>query len=164
MGDCLVTGLIFLSALGSGLIAGTFFAFSTFVMAALARLPAVQGIAAMQSINVVVINPLFMGAMFGTTLACIALGVASITGWGEPRALYLLSGGLLYLLGTVLVTMVFNVPRNDALAGLDPNSGEAASLWVRYVAEWTAWNHVRTVAALAATAAFILALRLPAAE
>jgi uncharacterized membrane protein len=71
---------------------------------------------------------------------------------------------LLYLLGTVLVTMVFNVPRNDALAGLDPNSGEAASLWVRYVAEWTAWNHVRMVAALAATAAFILALRLPAAE
>jgi uncharacterized membrane protein len=164
MGDRLVTGLIFLSALGSGLIAGAFFAFSSFVMAALARLPAAQGIAAMQSINIVVINPLFVGTMFGTALACIALGVASILGWGEPRSFYLLGGGLFYLIGTVLVTMVFNVPRNDALAGLDPNSNEAVSLWVRYVAEWTTWNHVRTVAALAATAVFILALRLPAAE
>lgn len=164
MTDRLITSLIFLSALGSGLVAGTFFAFSTFVMGALARLPAAQGIAAMQSINVVVINPLFMGAMFGTTLAGLALGVIAITGWGEPRAVYLLGGALLYLIGTVLVTMVFNVPRNDALAGLDPNSGEAASLWLRYVGEWTSWNHVRTAAALAASAAFILALRLPAAD
>ena len=164
MTDRLITGLIFLSALGSGLVAGTFFAFSTFVMAALARLPATQGIAAMQSINVVVINPLFMGTMFGTALAGLALGVAAIVGWGEPSAVYLLGGGLLYLVGTVLVTMVFNVPRNDALAGLVPDSGEAASLWLRYVAEWTNWNHVRTVAALAASAAFVLALRLPAAD
>lgn len=164
MTDRLITGLIFLSALGSGLVAGTFFAFSTFVMGALARLPAAQGIAAMQSINVAVINPLFMGTMFGTALAGLALGVAAIAGWGEPRAVYLLGGALLYLVGTVLVTMVFNVPRNDALAGLDPNGGEAASLWLRYVAEWTSWNHVRTVAALAASAAFVLALRLPAAD
>ena len=164
MTDRLITGLIFLSAIGSGLVAGTFFAFSTFVMTALARLPAAQGIAAMQSINIVVINPLFMGAMFGTALAGLALGVAAITGWGEPRAVYLLGGGLLYLVGTVLVTMVFNVPRNDALAGLDPNGGEAASLWLRYVAEWTNWNNVRTVTALASLAAFVLALRLPAAD
>jgi len=53
----LLLALTLLSALGSGLIAGAFFAFSTFVMGALGRLPAAHGIAAMQSINVVVINP-----------------------------------------------------------------------------------------------------------
>jgi uncharacterized membrane protein len=161
MSDRLITGLILISALGSGLIAGSFFAFSTFVMAALARLPAAQGVAAMQSINVVVINPLFLGALFGTALVCIALLVASFQGWSEPRAFYLLAGGLLYLLGTVLVTMVFNVPRNNALAALDASSAEAATFWVRYVPEWTLWNHLRMAAALAASASFILALRLP---
>jgi uncharacterized membrane protein len=34
----------------------------------------------------------------------------------------------------VLVTFVFNVPRNDALAAVDPNSTEAATLWIRYIA------------------------------
>ena len=164
MSDQLITGLILLTALGSGLVAGAFFAFSTFVMAALARLPAAQGIAAMQSINIVVINPIFLGTMFGTALACIALLVASVSGWGEPRAFYQLAGGLLYLVGTVLVTMTFNVPRNNALARVDPGSTEAATLWVRYVSEWTMWNHLRTAAALAAAAAFIFALCLPEAE
>ncbi|WP_010496926.1 hypothetical protein [Paenibacillus elgii] len=59
----LLFGLTYASALGSGLIAGLFFAFSTFVMSALARLPAEQGIAAMQSINVTVLNPLFYTKM-----------------------------------------------------------------------------------------------------
>src|SRR5258707_3354278 len=106
-------------------------------MAALARLPALQGIAAMQSINIVVINPIFLGTMFGTALACIALVVASVLGWGEPRAFYLLPGGLLYLVGTVLVTMIFNGPRNDALAAVNPGSTEAATLLSRYVSAWT---------------------------
>ena len=51
------------TALGCGTIAGVFFAFSAFVMKALHRLPAVQGIAAMQSINVVAITPAFMAAL-----------------------------------------------------------------------------------------------------
>ena len=61
-------------------------------------------------------------------------------------------------MGTVLVTMVFNVPLNDALAAVDPGSTEGAGLWTRYVATWTAWNHVRAVAALAAAALLIMAL------
>jgi uncharacterized membrane protein len=52
--------LTLLSVLGSGLVAGAFFAFSTFVMKALAALPAPQGVSAMQSINVVVLNRWFL--------------------------------------------------------------------------------------------------------
>ena len=144
--------LALLSALGSGLIAGAFFAFSTFVMKALGRLQPPQGIAAMNSINVVVINPWFMGAFLGTALACLVLAVSSLRAWQKPGAGYLLAGAVLYIVGTFLVTMVFNVPRNNALAAVDPESAEGARLWASYLSGWTAWNHVRTVAALAAAA------------
>ena len=144
------------SALGCGLIAGVFFAFSTFVMNALARQPPAQGIATMQSINITVINPLFMTAFLGTAVACILLAISSLLNWHQPSAAYLLVGSLLYLVGTVLVTIVGNVPLNDALAIVKPDSPEGSSLWVSYLAKWTFWNHVQTIAALAAAALFTL--------
>ncbi len=146
-----------LSALGCGLIAGTFFAFSAFVMKALGRLPAEQGIAAMQSINIVVINRWFMGAFFGTALACLAAATAGAR-LEHAATAYLIAGSVLYVTGTIGVTMACNVPRNDALASLIPSAPQAA-LWQNYLSTWTAWNTVRTVAAFAASAAFILALR-----
>ena len=154
----LLVVLTFLSALGSGLIAGVFFAFSAFVMTALGRLPPDQGMAAMQSINVAVLNPWFFAAFFGTAALCAVLAIAALFRWSAPGAFLLLAGSLLYLVGTVLVTVRLNVPLNDALAAAEPASAEAASLWTRYLAEWTRWNHVRTAASLAAAAAFIGAL------
>lgn len=152
------------SALGCGLIAGVFFAFSAFVMSALARLQPTQGIAAMQSINVVVLNPLFFAAFFGTAAACLFLALSSLLNWKQPGALFLLGGSLLYLVGTILVTIVFNVPLNEALARVKPDSTEGTTLWVRYLADWTTWNHVRTIAALAAAASITLALCYRAAQ
>ena len=67
----LVVGV--LALLGSALIGGAFFAFSSFIMKALARVPSSEGIAVMQSINVVVINPSFIGAFIGTALLSIAV-------------------------------------------------------------------------------------------
>jgi uncharacterized membrane protein len=156
--DGLRFALTLLSALGTGLIAGAFFAFSTFVMKALGRLAPPQGIAAMQSINVVVINPWFLGVFAGTAVACLVLGISSLLTWHSPGAGYLLAGSLLYVAGTFLVTIVFNVPRNNALAAVDPASAEGARLWADYLRSWTAWNHVRTVAALAAAALLTLGL------
>jgi uncharacterized membrane protein len=71
----------------------------------------------------------------------------------------LLAGGALYLVGAILVTMVFNVPRNNALAGLAPTSAEGAKLWAAYLSSWTAWNHVRTLASLAAATLLTMGLR-----
>jgi uncharacterized membrane protein len=156
--DNLLFASTLVSALGCGLIAGFFFAFSVCVMDALARLPPAQGIAAMQSINIVVINPWFMAAFLGTAAVCVILAICSPLMWHKPGAGYLLVGSLLYLVGSILVTMMFNVPRNNALAVVDPASVDGASLWASYVRSWTAWNHVRTVAALAAAAAFTIAL------
>lgn len=151
--------LTLIAALGCGLVAGVFFAFSVFIMKGLARLPAAQGMAAMQSINVTAITLLFMLALFGTGLACVALAVSSLFTWDEPFAVYLLIGGILYLVGVILPTIVYHVPRNDALAAAEPNSADAAKLWARYLAEWTAWNHARTATALAAAAVLTIALR-----
>lgn len=144
--------------LGCGLVAGVFFAFSTFVMSALARLQPPQGIAAMQAINITVINPWFMAAFLGTAAVCCFWAVFALLKWHQPGAAYLLLGSLLYLVGTFLVTIACNVPLNDALAAVEPTSSDGATLWTRYLANWTTWNHVRTIAALAATAAFTLAL------
>ncbi|NJM76418.1 MAG: DUF1772 domain-containing protein [Acaryochloridaceae cyanobacterium RU_4_10] len=146
------------AALGCGLIAGVFFAFSTFMMSALARLQPAQGIAAFQSINITVYNPWFMGTFLGTAVACIFLAIASLLKWQQLGAAYLLVGSLLYLVGTVGVTILFNVPLNDALAVVDPGSADGASLWSSFLPNWTNWNHVRTAAALAAAAAFTLQL------
>jgi uncharacterized membrane protein len=154
--------LALVAAIGSALIGGAFFAFSSFVMGALGKLAPPQGVAAMQSINLVVINPWFLGPFLGTALLCIGLAIAAAVNWREPGAAYLLAGALLYAVGTFLVTMVFNVPRNEALAAMTPDSAEAARLWADYLVSWTAWNHVRTVAAIAAVASFAMALRIRA--
>jgi uncharacterized membrane protein len=63
---------------------------------------------------------------FGTAAACLLLAVSSLFMWTEVGAGYLLVESLLYLVGTVLVTIVFNVPRNEALAVVDPTSAYAA--------------------------------------
>jgi uncharacterized membrane protein len=161
--DRLLFTLTLSSALGCGLMAGFFFAFSACVMNALAHLPAAQGIAAMQSINVAVLNRWFFAVFFGTAAGCVLLAGSALVMWHEPGAVYLLAGSLLYLVGTILITIVFNVPLNEALAAAKPDSAEGASLWTRYLATWTAWNHARTVAALAAAAFLILAVTVGAA-
>jgi uncharacterized membrane protein len=144
-----------ISVIGCALIAGIFFAFSTFVMNALSRLPPAQGIAAMQSINITAINPLFMTALFGTVATCLLLSVSTLSKLSQPETVYLLGGSLLYLIGSVGVTIAFNVPLNNALAIVDPNSTEGATLWAKYLTNWTLWNHIRTLTALAASAIFI---------
>jgi uncharacterized membrane protein len=149
--------LALFSALGSGLVAGVFFAFSTFVMKALGRLPPAQGIAAMQAINVAVINPWFLGVFLGTAAACALVALEGLLMLEEPAGSYLLAGGLLYLIGTFLVTMAFNVPRNNRLAALDPAAAGSAEHWSSYLSSWTRWNHVRTIAALSAAALLTVA-------
>ncbi|MCL1633401.1 DUF1772 domain-containing protein [Luteimonas sp. SX5] len=150
--------LILLAALGCGTVGGIFFAFSNFVMRALARLPPPQGIAAMQAINVTVLNPLFLGVFVGTALLSAGLAGYGMFRWVQPGSGWLIAGGLLYVVGNLIVTRARNIPRNDALARLDPASAGAADAWREYQRHWNAWNHVRTATASAAAAAFIVAL------
>ena len=155
MPDDLIGWLTLLALLGSGLIAGVFLAFSSFVMGALGRLPAEQGAAAMQHINVVVINPWFLGPFMGTAALSVGLVVVGLIPKADP---WLVAGGLLYAVGTFGVTVVGNIPLNNALAEIEPDSEGGKALWLRYQRTWTRWNHVRTVAGLLACAAFAVSL------
>lgn len=154
MNEVVLDQLTLLCAVTCALSAGFFFAFSACVMKALGKLAPAEGIAAMQSINVAVINPWFMGLFFGTLVACVLAIVVAFLQWHDPRAAWWLAGGSFYVLGTFGVTIVCNVPRNNALAVVAPVSAEAARLWSVYLREWTAWNHVRLAAALAGAVAF----------
>jgi uncharacterized membrane protein len=154
----LMSLLTFGTALGCAVIAGAFFAFSTFVMRALGTLPPSQAVRAMQAFNVWAPTGLFLVALLGTAVACAGLTVQAVLGWSVPGAPLRLAGSLAYLLGSFGVTLAANVPRNDALAALDPDSMSAVAAWTNYLSGWTAWNHVRTVAALLATALLILSL------
>jgi uncharacterized membrane protein len=146
------------STLGCGLIAGVFFAFSSFVLPALVKLPPPQGIAAMQSISVVVLNRSFLGVFVGTTAACAIVAIASMFNWSTAGAKLSIIGSALYICGTFLVTMACNVPLNDALARVSPEAASAAELWSRYIPSWTRWNTVRSLAALGASASLTLGL------
>ena len=148
--------LTLIAALGSGLIAGVFFIFSITIMRALERVP--NGMAAMQSINVVILNPLFLGVFMGTALLCIVLAVFSVIRWEHAGAGWLIAGALLYLVGSIAATMIFNVPMNNALMAADPASAQGQKVWADYLVNWTRWNHVRTFASLGASASFIFAM------
>ena len=157
--DSLLFGLTLATAVGSGLVGGVFFAFSNFVMKALGRLRPSEGAAAMQAINITAINPLFMTALFGTGLTSLVLLVWGLVELGEPYAGWLIAAGAMYVVGEVVVTGGYNVPRNNALARVDPESEEGARVWLTYLVGWTRANHVRTVAGLAACALLAVALQ-----
>jgi uncharacterized membrane protein len=150
------------AALACGLMAGLFFIFSNTVMAALARIQPVEGIAAMQSINRVILNPLFLSIFLATPIACALVILSSLATWSQPGTVWLIAGSVLYIAGTFLVTVVANVPMNNALDAVNPGTAEAGALWTRYLANWTAWNHVRTIAAFGAAALLTVGLYLSA--
>jgi uncharacterized membrane protein len=158
MRQVFTSGLLCFAAIGCGLMAGVYFAFSTFVMTALGRLDQAAGIAAMNAINADIVRSLFMPLFLGTTVAGAALVVMGALRLSEPGAVSMIAGGGLYVIGMFVVTMVLNVPLNNALAAVQPSAPEAGAVWANYLKDWTFWNHVRTVASVAASAVFVAAL------
>jgi uncharacterized membrane protein len=156
--DQLIFVVTILAALGAGLLAGNFFAFSVYLMKALGRLSAERGIVAMQAITTAIKSPVFLVVFFGTAALCAVLSGAALLHWSKPGSGYLLAGSLLYLSGTFPVTMMRNVPLNNALMAATPDVKDARDFWKRYQASWGMWNHVRAVTALLACACFVLAL------
>ncbi|MBY3158656.1 DUF1772 domain-containing protein [Rhizobium laguerreae] len=146
------------AAIGSGLVAGIFFAFSTFIMTAFSRIPTEQGIVAMNSINVTIVRSPFMGLFVPTAILCLVIAVLTLIDWRGGASFLMLAGAGLYIFAAFLSTIIFNLPMNDALAKVGGNGTEAVQLWTTYLRDWTWWNHVRTIASLLASVAFVRAL------
>jgi uncharacterized membrane protein len=149
--------LALVAGAGAAANAGVFYTFSSFVMPALARMPSARGAAAMQSINITAVRPPFMLLFMGTALLSVAAIVVGIASFGEEHGPWLIAGGVLYLVGSLGLTMAYSVPRNDALARLDPGAPATEATWRTYLREWTAANHVRAAASLLAAAALAIA-------
>ncbi len=97
MSGKLLTVLVLAGALSSALVAGMFYAFSSFIMAALARVPGAEGMRAMNAINVTVITPSFMALFMGTAVLGIALAIWSLFSIAQTDSQLVLLGALLYL-------------------------------------------------------------------
>ena len=143
---------------GSALIDGIFFAFSNFIMKALERVPPSEGMLAMQTINITVLNRWFLGVFMGTALICLVLAVSAIVGWGSAHSPYVLGGAVAYIGGTWFVTALGNVPLNNKLAAVKAEGVESATVWDHYLEHWTKLNTQRTGAALLAALLFSIGL------
>ena len=153
-----IRSLTIVCAVGAATAAGTFFTFSTFTIAGLKRLPPAQGAAAMQAVNKEAPTPLFMLLIFGTGAAILGLGIRGAMHLDETASVYQVIAGSLYVVGVVLLTIGYHVPRNDRLDALDPNSTDGVAYWATYLREWVRMNHVRTVSPLASAVLLTVSL------
>ena len=149
--------------LAYALVGGVFLAFSDFVMRSLDRTSGMGGIEAMQSINREVFRWIFMGLFIG--LAPVSLFFAGYGGWVLDDKLGTLTmlAGIIYLVGCFGVTVCFNVPMNEALAGMDVKLETTQAYWLEtYLPRWTFWNSVRTAACTVSASLLLFALHLAA--
>ncbi|UHQ23994.1 DUF1772 domain-containing protein [Lysobacter sp. 5GHs7-4] len=156
--DTAITASLWIGAIGCGLLGGVFFAFSSFIMRALAAIAPAAGIAAMNAINRVILRSWFMPLFWITTLAGLILAGIAMARWDAPGAAAMLLGGAVHFVGMFVCTVALNVPLNNALAAVDSAGDAALPVWQRYRRDWTRWNHVRTLACAVASASFVLAL------
>jgi uncharacterized membrane protein len=155
----LLAVLLIAASVGSGLIGGLFFIFSNTIMSAFDRLPNGGGVPAMQRINEVILNPVFFTAFFGTGLLSLVLLVFYVLHLNQPGALLACSGAVIYIVGSIGVTMMCNVPLNNKLAAIPAGAKDLTAQWLAYRGPWTQWNHVRTIACLIAATLFAIAAR-----
>ncbi|WP_353828521.1 anthrone oxygenase family protein [Agromyces litoreus] len=155
--DLIVVGAI-AAAVGAGLAAGAFFAFSAFVMPALDDLPEADAARAMRAINVAALRWPLMVELFGTALLLAVLAVADFLRPPDDLTWWVVSAAALYLLTVVLVTGRGNVPRNTALAAAPDDRSALEDAWRSFRPAWGRWNHVRTVGASATCVLLVVGL------
>jgi uncharacterized membrane protein len=150
--------LTLVAALGAGVVGGVFYAFSTFVMPALRRVPSAPGIVAMQSINRLAPTAPFMLAFLGTAAVSAAVVVVALFRLSESGSALAMVGAAVYLVLVLGLTAGYHVPRNNALDAVDADDPTSEGVWRRYLREWVPANHVRTVAGIAAAAVLACSL------
>ncbi len=151
--------LMQLSILAYALVAGVFLAFSDFIMRSLALTSGIGGVEAMQVINREVFRWIFMTLFLGMAGVSILIAGYAWVGLDGSAGLLILLAALVYLFGCFGVTVAFNVPMNQALAGMELSSEATRAYWLStYVPRWTFWNSVRTVAAAVSAALLLFGL------
>jgi uncharacterized membrane protein len=143
-----LTVILWLAVLSSGLMGGVYFAFSGFIMPAFKEIDSAHAIAAMNSINEIILRSLFMPLFFGSSFISVLLIVLAVSHWGETGSVLMLIAGAVYFVGMFMCTAFFNVPLNNTLAKTKPYSADAQLMWSHFLKSWTNWNHLRSFSSL----------------
>ncbi|MCH2077007.1 MAG: DUF1772 domain-containing protein [Rhodobacteraceae bacterium] len=151
--------LIQFSILAYALVGGVFLAFSDFIMRSLAITGGHGGVEAMQAINREVFRWVFMALFLGMAAISVMMVAYGALGAAGPAGTLIMVAGLVYLVGCFGVTVFFNVPMNEALAGMEMSADATRDYWFEtYVPRWTFWNSVRTVACAISAALLLFGL------
>jgi len=148
MFDSMMTTSLSIAAMGAGLMAGVYFAFSGFIMRALNQLGPIQATEAMNAINEVILHSWFMVLFFGSTLLYAMLSAYAVFDADQAGRWLLFATGLIYVFGMFLCTVIFNVPLNNRLAQASNDESTKSKTWTLYFKPWTRWNHIRCVCSL----------------
>ncbi len=123
----------------AGSMAGLLFGWMVSVLPGLSSVDDLTFTTTMRSINVRIINPMFVIPFIGTPLVLVVAAVLALRADEHRRAWLLFGAAATYVVGVLMVTGIGNVPLNDRLEALDIGR-------VDYETPWTRWHLVRTVA------------------
>lgn len=141
----LIVFLLQFAVLAYALVAGVFLAFSDFIMRSLAITAGTGGVEAMQAINREVFRWIFMTLFLGMAAGSVAAAGYAWFAVDGVEGLLIIAAAFVYLVGCFGVTVFFNVPMNEALAGMSSPSEATREYWLRtYAPRWTFWNSIRT--------------------
>lgn len=132
----------------SALIAGLFYAWSCSIIPGLAKLDGRTYVAAMQSFNKAILNPVFFLSFMGTL---VMLPVVTFMHFHQPssaRFWLLLAASVLYIAGVFGITAVGNVPLNNMLAAFDLSSASTNSIEdvrMKFEIPWNGLHTIRTI-------------------
>jgi uncharacterized membrane protein len=150
--------MLILATIATGLSAGFFFGYQVSVVPAFQTLSDVHYIAATQALILAIPqDPFFEFNFLG---AAVLLPVAAYLNRGSQRFLLLMGATLLYIIGSLGITMVANVPLNDALAAFSLSSStpqQAAMARAAFEDPWNTWSLIRTLVSIGALVLAILA-------
>jgi uncharacterized membrane protein len=146
--DSRLEAIMLVSVILNSMAAGIIFIFSNTVMPSLATLDADVGINIMNTINVIIVNPLFIIAFFGGLIS----GYPARVMWKNPdmysmpARYYAVASTVVFFFGEFMVTVTQNVPRNNALLAVDPESDDGVNYWKNdFLKSWVAWNTARGI-------------------
>jgi uncharacterized membrane protein len=152
--SALLAALVVVAVVTGAASGGVYLAFSAMVLPALRRGEPSAAVRVMQRVNVAAVRAGFMLVFFGAGLAGIALVIAEmvLTGTVHP----LRGAGAALLDASVLLTILVNVPRNNALARADAT----ADAWRSFERVWSPANAVRGWLSALGAAAIVASLLL----
>jgi uncharacterized membrane protein len=157
--------LTYLAALTTtGLSAGLFFAWSFSVTPGLGKINDAAFIAAMQSMNREILNPVFFIVFLGPLLLLPLSSYLSYSSMGSVRFWLLTASTLTYAAGVFGITIGGNVPMNEVLDVFDLGSASAQQIAAQrsmFEGRWFFLNNLRTSFAVLSLMLGLIAIILP---